>query len=607
MEWVTVIWSAVSGACLMLALMHFAIWCRNRRKWANLGFFIAVLGVLGMAACELMMMYAKSPQVYAQAIRIGHLAYFVVVIGILVFVHHHFGTGKIRLLWLALALRMIAVVANFTTGQSLHVAEIRSLSHMEFLGQTVTILGEWQANRWVLVGQLSSLLMLIYILDASWTLWKSGAEGSKRRALAIGGTLAGFVLLASGQAGLVAIGALRVPFLVSFPFLAIVLAMGYELSRDVFKAANLSVELRNSQLRLSQAAAAASMVIWEWDVATGRILVSDKGRGIYGLPETANVDLSLFLSLLHEHDRPAVRKAMDEALAGSAPFAEEYRVMMPDGSIRWIAATGYVERDAHGHPLLMRGVSIDATERKSAEMRMELQRQELAHLSRVSVLGEMAGTLAHELNQPLAAILSNSQVGRRQLDPSQPDLAEIAAILDDISDDAKRAGSIIHGMRAMLKKSPPDDAAVIDVNETIQQVMNLLQSEIITRKKEIHSTLGAELPKARAGQVEVQQILINILINGLDAMQSQPTGVLMRIETFCDQGWLIIAIRDAGPGIPPESLHRLFEPFYSSKPGGLGLGLPISRSIAERLGGELHARNHPEGGAEFRLLLPIAG
>lgn len=606
MQWVTVIWSAVSGACLMLALMHFAIWCRNRRKWANLGFFIAVLGVLGMAACELVMMYAKSPQVYAEAIRIGHLAYFVVVIGILVFVHHHFGTGKVRLLWLALALRLIAVVANFTTGQSLHVAEIRSLSNMEFLGQTVTILGEWQANRWVLVGQLSSLVMLIYILDASWTLWKSGADGGKRRALAIGGTLAGFVLLASGQAALVAIGALRVPFLVTYPFLAIVLAMGYQLSRDVFKAASLSVELRNSQRRLSQAAAAASMAIWEWDVLSGRILVSDKGRGVYGLPETADVDLAVFLATLHEHDRPAVRRAMDEALAGIAPFAEEYRVVMPDGSIRWIAATGSVERDASGNPQLMRGVSIDATERKSAELRMEIQRQELAHLSRVSVLGELAGTLAHELNQPLTAILSNSQVGRRSLDHPQPDLVEISAILDDISYDAKRAGGIIHGMRSMLKKSPPDDEAASDVNETLEQVLNLLQSEIIGRKKEIHSNLGADLPLARAGQVEVQQILINLIINGLDAMQAQSAGLPMQIATFCEGTRLVIAVRDTGPGIPTEALARLFEPFYSTKSEGLGLGLPISRSIAERCGGELHARNHPEGGAEFRLLLPIA-
>ncbi|MCU0751065.1 MAG: ATP-binding protein, partial [Akkermansiaceae bacterium] len=415
-----------------------------------------------------------------------------------------------------------------------------------------------------------------------------------------------FVLMATGQSALVAAGALRMPFLASLPFVGIIAAMGYELSRDVFKAAKLSEDLKNSQLRLSQAAAAASMVIWEWDVATGRILVSDKGRGIYGLPESTDVDLSLFLSILHEHDRPGVRRALDESLAGGAAFAEEYRVRMPDGSIRWISATGHVERDAHGAPQLMRGVSIDATERKSAEMRVELQRQELAHLSRVSVLGEMAGTLAHELNQPLAAILSNSQVGRRSMDQAQPDLAEMAAILDDISIDAKRAGHIIHGMRSMLKKSPPDDEAVIDVNETFEQVMALLQSEIIRRKKEIHPTLGKDLPKARAGQIEVQQILINMIINGLDAMQSQPAGLPMRIETFHNEAWVVIAIKDAGPGISPEVQPRLFEPFYTTKPEGLGLGLSISRSIAERLGGELSARNHPDGGAEFRLLLPIA-
>ena len=532
------LWSALSGACLMLASLHLLVWLRNRRAWENLLFAITVIGVVGLAAGELATMQAVTPEEYAAAIRWSHLNFGLCVASCLGFVHFHFGTGSKRLLALALGLRALAVLANFTTGESLHIQEIHSLRQDTFLGQTVTMLGEWTPNRWVILGQLAALAQITYLGHASRQLWKTGTRRAKRRALLIGGGLTLFFLASSVQAGLVAAGVLRMPFLISFTFLGVVVVMGYELSRDVLRAAELLRDLQRSEQQLTLAA--------------------------------------------------------------------DYRVDLPDGSLRWISARGTVERDAQGKALRMRGISMDITGSKEAELESARHRQELAHLSRVSILGELAGTLAHELNQPLAAILGNAQVGRRMIDQEVPDLKEVSAILDDVADDAKRAGGIIHGMRAMFRKDPVSGAQAVDLNESVDQVLVLLHSEIIGRKAKIELRLGGALPPAAAGRVEVQQVILNLVISGMDAMKGEAKEVLVEIATWQEDDRLHLAVRDHGPGIPGAMAPRLFEPFLTTKSGGLGLGLAISRGIAERFRGELTAENHPEGGALFRLTLPAA-
>ena len=244
--------------------------------------------------------------------------------------------------------------------------------------------------------------------------------------------------------------------------------------------------------------------------------------------------------------------------------------------------------------------------RESAERaRADESRLELAHLARVSILGELAGTLAHELNQPLAAMLSNAQVGGRMQAAGQLDPIEIPAIFEDIAADAKRAGGIIHGMRAMLKKDGPAEKQALDLNDAVTQALGLLRSEITSRKVEVTLQLDASLPPALANRVEFQQVLINLILNGLDAMASDPHRGPLRIATSRQETSAIVSVHDSGPGLPPEILDRLFAPFFTTKPGGLGLGLSISRGIVQRSGGELLAENHPAGGALFRIVLPV--
>jgi two-component system sensor kinase FixL len=606
MDWVLMVWSVMAGLCLMLGLTHLMIWWGHRALWENLWFTLTVSGVVGMMVCEMAGMRAATPELFEKALRWGHLVFLFVTVGLLGYVCSYSRTGRKWLLGVAVGLRVAAVVANFTTGSSLPFIKVGTLEKNSFLGTEVMVPGEFVANPWGRLGQFASLVLLIYVTDASLRLWRTGSADDKRRAKFLGGSMVFFILLVAATPGAVAQGWVKSPMTVSLPFLCIVLVMGYELSQDLLRAARLSVALKANEERLTQAATAARLAMWELDVASSRVWVSNAGQSLYGMPLRQDMDIERFLATLHPDDRAVVTAALEKALVGPDPYTAEYRVVMPDGSWQWISATGKVERDEQGRALRMRGVSKDFTERKLAQDEVVRQRNELAHLSRVSMLGEMAGTLAHELNQPLAAILSNSQVGRRSLAGPQPDMTELAAILDDVAEDAKRAGGVIHGMRAMLRKDTLPETSALDLNEVVRQVLNLLKTEIISRKHRVDLALEDSLPPVRAGRVEVQQVLINLIINGLDAMDAAPGNGPLKITTTGQGGNVAIAVHDSGPGIPAAVMPRLFDSFFSTKPGGLGLGLAISRSILANSGGELLAANDPAGGAVFCMLLPAA-
>lgn len=243
--------------------------------------------------------------------------------------------------------------------------------------------------------------------------------------------------------------------------------------------------------------------------------------------------------------------------------------------------------------------------RQRAEMREEELRNELAHATRVASLGELASALAHELNQPLAAILSNAQAARRFIADGGIEPDELRAILDDIVRDDKRAGNVIHHLRAMVIKRPAV-REVCGLNELVREVIELTRSEMIEAKIEVRPLLAPELPWVQAARVELQQVLVNLLINAKHAMQdTPPESRFMEIETRASPDAVFVKIRDRGHGIPPERLPAIFEPFFSTKANGLGIGLSISRRIIENHGGRIEARNQDGGGAIFSFALPI--
>ena len=308
------------------------------------------------------------------------------------------------------------------------------------------------------------------------------------------------------------------------------------------------------------------------------------------------------------HDPAAdVVRGLEAVLAGDG--ATEYRAeygSAPGNGWRWHELVIEPLRVPQGGAVVM---LTDATARKRAELEAEAHRSEAAHAARGATLGELAAGLAHELNQPLAAILTNVQASQRVL-ASEPLRTELLRdILNDIAADDVRAAEIIRRMRALLKKGQRD-VQPLDLSQLANDVLRLVASDAILRRVRIHPRLDPDLPGIVGDRVQLQQVILNLVVNGLESMSATPTGHRhLTIHTrHPDSGdWVEVTVQDTGPGISAELLGRIYEPFFSTKPDGLGMGLSICRSIAEAHGGRLEATNNPGGGATFVFALPVAG
>jgi signal transduction histidine kinase len=247
----------------------------------------------------------------------------------------------------------------------------------------------------------------------------------------------------------------------------------------------------------------------------------------------------------------------------------------------------------------------DITARKRADLEADAQRRALAHLSRVAMLGELSGALAHELSQPLAAVLSNAQAARYLLDVEPPDFDELRSTLDDIIRNDKRAGAVIDRLRALLRKGETT-LQPVDLNEVAREVVDLAYGELMSRRVIVKANLTSAIPLVLGDRVQLQQVVLNLVLNACDAMNNtDATNRHLSLGTANAGGFVQIVVSDRGPGIPDGQLERVFEPFVTFREEGLGLGLAISRSIMTAHGGFIRAENNADGGATFRCLLPI--
>jgi two-component system, LuxR family, sensor kinase FixL len=254
----------------------------------------------------------------------------------------------------------------------------------------------------------------------------------------------------------------------------------------------------------------------------------------------------------------------------------------------------------------MVGAVLDITERKQAEDEVLRQRSELAHVARVSTLGELATSMAHELSQPLGAILRNAEAAELFLQAPSPDLEEVRAILADIRKDDQRAGNVIDRLRSLLKRRPTADD-LVDLKQLAGEVVALVRPEADVRKVRLVLAHVPALPPVRGDRVQLQQVLLNLLLNAMDAVgDSGPEARRVNVRVQAAGTEVEVAVSDAGHGIPEDRRARLFEPFFTTKPNGLGMGLPISRRIIEAHGGSIRAENAPGGGATLCFTLPVA-
>jgi C4-dicarboxylate-specific signal transduction histidine kinase len=250
---------------------------------------------------------------------------------------------------------------------------------------------------------------------------------------------------------------------------------------------------------------------------------------------------------------------------------------------------------------------VDVSERKRSELEAARQRDEMAHLARVAMLGELSGSLAHELNQPLSAILSNAQAAQRFLARDPPQLDRVTEILADIVKSDKRAGAVITRLRSLLRKEEPQHQPV-DMNEVVQEVLALMRSDLLNRQVGVRTELAPQLPAVTGDRVQLQQVLLNLLINGCDAMAGSQAQRDLTVRSKCGPGGHVrVSVVDRGTGIRTQDLERIFEPFVTTKPQGLGLGLAVCRSIVKAHNGRLWAANNPDGGAILSIEFPANG
>ena len=374
---------------------------------------------------------------------------------------------------------------------------------------------------------------------------------------------------------------------------------------DVTELVNKDAALRESEERMRMAAEAVNLGIWEWDLSKDEIWATNARRALLGWPASGKITLEHFISRLHPGDRDRIRQAIDDAIHKGQDFDSEYRLVLPDGIVRWMATRGSVRLDAHGKPAQLLGISIDITARKQAELEARQRRDELSHLSRVALIGEMSASIAHELNQPLAGIASNAGAGQRFIDRGNVDLQEIRELLADIGADARRASDVVRGIRGMIKKEQMGRQR-INLNDIVTNVVHILSSDALLHWCELKTSLDTNLPMVEADPIQIQQVLINLVVNAFEAMPETPVST-REVEINTQQnadGAVRVSVRDYGVGISPETRSRLFEQFFTTKAEGLGMGLAIARSIVEAHAGTIDAESAEDGGARFHFTLP---
>jgi len=737
MSWITFIWALVFGACLIMALPHLLIGIKGR-TWENLFFALAALSVAGIAFGELAMMHSRTIQEIGRAHQWTHLPIFLLALAVFGFVRTYFGTGR---LWLGIAacgVRFLSLIINFASPPNLNFREITHLRHLDFLGETVAM-PEGVISPWTRLGELGSLLMLAFVIDASLTLWRRGTADARRRAVSVGGSVTLFILLAAGLSALIHTHVVHLPYLISFPFLGVVLAMGFELSYDILRAAQtarqLSISetaLRESEERMSLAAEAGNLTLWVRDVEKDELWMTEKGRELFGFDATEVVTVKRFLKAVHSDDRERIEQAVHHALAEGGDYESEYRVMRPDGRTRWISGFGRVEFK-NGKPAFVRGVSrditlrklaeealresearfhmvadvapvmiwmsdpdklgiffnkgwleftgrsleqelgegwidgvhaedrahcvdvcgsafthrepftveyrlrrndgeyrwlldtgtprfesdgtflgyigscIDITERRQAELDHQLQSTELARVGRLAVMGELAASLAHEVNNPLGAMVTNASAGQRLLSQGQLQTGDLRDLLADIVSDGQRARQVIEGIRNMVRKTDSSHA-LVDLKDVLRDLLRMVRADAVVRKVNLVAELDPNPGVVMGDRVQLLQVLLNLTMNAFEALSlMRPEGrrAIIRAERVQD-GKVCISVRDTGPGFPDGIADNLFEAFFSTKAEGTGMGLAIARSIVEAHGGTLSAENCAGGGALFTICLPEA-
>ena len=372
-----------------------------------------------------------------------------------------------------------------------------------------------------------------------------------------------------------------------------------------------SADLRPAQHRLSlsddeRLALLGDSGFWSLDPTSGEVWANQEARSAFGLEQNARLQRAKFLACIHEDDRAELLAAIGTPLDSSEAREIELRVVGANHAMHWVTVKVCMSCSGQNAPARVTGYVVDQRQHKRAGSELFTLQQKLTHLTRIALLGELSGALAHELQQPLTAILSNAQAALLLVDKNPEATEELKEILGEIVSDDKHAGQIITSLRALLIRAETEFQRV-DMQRLVEEVLILSRGTLMERNVQVHTRVDEGMSAVHGNGVELKQVLLNLVLNACDAMILNPArDRQMEIVVSHKEDLVRVSVLDCGMGIDAEQMQQLFEPFFTTKKNGLGLGLAISRSIVGAHGGRLWASNRPDRGAAFHFTLPLA-
>ncbi|WP_224741922.1 PAS domain-containing sensor histidine kinase [Bradyrhizobium sp. 2S1] len=368
--------------------------------------------------------------------------------------------------------------------------------------------------------------------------------------------------------------------------------------------------LQQSEMYLTEAQRLSHTGSFGWHVANGEMIWSEETFRIFEFDKAPCIKHGTVLQRVHPNDRTRVQRTIDRASVDGKDFEHGYRLLMPNGAIKYVHARAHAVTNISGDTEFI-GAVTDVTARKRAESELHEAQMNLAHVTRVTALGELAASIAHEVNQPLAAVVTNAAACLRWLNRAAPDLNEARGAVRSIISDGNRAGEVIQRVRALVNKTT-DQKAPLDINAAINEVIGLVQHELQSHLISLQLDLAPALPPVIADRIQLQQVILNLVLNGIEAMQpvtDRPRELVIRTRIdpakHDDAGQILVTVTDCGVGITTENADRLFDAFYTTKASGMGMGLSICRSIVEAHRGRLSVAGNTGPGATFQFTLPL--
>ena len=378
-------------------------------------------------------------------------------------------------------------------------------------------------------------------------------------------------------------------------------AVNRSLRNEILERERAEEDLRQSKDRLRLVIDTLPALVWSKLPDGSADFLNQRFREYTGLSVEEGLGWGWMRNAFHPEDR--AEEEWRAAFAAGEPFEKEARLRRADGVYRWFLLRAAPLRDELGHVVKWYGTTTDIEDRRRAEEALLQAQDRLAHVTRTQAMGELAAAIAHEVNQPLTAIVTNANFSLRQLKGSPLNLDELQAAIAEIVNDGNRASAVILRIRGLLMKQTPRTAQ-LDINKIIQEVLALLRNELTRNRVSLRTEVAANLPRVRGDPVQLQQLLINLIMNSVEAMRgSAERSRKLSIKSVENAEGISVRVQDSGPGVAPEQADRIFEPFFTTKPEGIGMGLSISRSIVESHGGRLWAVA-VSGGALFEFTLP---